>query len=189
MPTYKYSQTWFMGSEIKGSLLTYLDIDNKHTILEIGCFEGLSSVFFADNLLNNADSSLTCVDPFLNIDTNDHASFLQNAEEANFDYNITTCRNSAKVSVKKITSDSFFETNTTVYSFIYIDGCHECDFITRDMENSFRWLESGGIMWMDDYGGGSDGSIRRTMDSFLVKYAGQYEIIHKGYQLAIRKNK
>ena len=55
------------------------------------------------------------------------------------------------------------------------------------MENSFRFLEKGGIMWMDDYGGGNDGSIKKTMDEFLVKYEGQYELIHKGYQLAIKK--
>jgi len=52
-------------------------------MLEIGCFEGLSSVFFADNFLNNPDSRLTSVDPFLNIDNNDHKNFLQNNEEMN----------------------------------------------------------------------------------------------------------
>jgi predicted O-methyltransferase YrrM len=188
MENYKYTQKWFLKSEIKKSLLKYINPEAKHSILEIGCFEGLSSVFFADNLLNHPESSMICVDPFMNIENNDHKQFLMNNEEMNFDYNITHCKNTEKITVKKIKSDSFFENPANkTYDLIYIDGSHECDFITRDMENCFRVLESGGIMWMDDYGGGDGVQIKKTMDSFLQKYEGQYYLIHKGYQLAIRK--
>ena len=55
------------------------------------------------------------------------------------------------------------------------------------MENSFNILEKGGIMWMDDYGGGNGIIIKKTMDDFLEKYIGHYELIYKGYQLAIKK--
>jgi predicted O-methyltransferase YrrM len=72
MEKYKYSQIWFLGSEIKNSLGNFLDKSKENKILEIGSFEGLSSVFFADNFLDNINSNLTCVDPFLNINYNDH---------------------------------------------------------------------------------------------------------------------
>jgi hypothetical protein len=55
------------------------------------------------------------------------------------------------------------------------------------MENSFAFLEKNGIMWMNDYGGGDGIVIKKTMDDFLEKYNGQYELIYKAYQLAIRK--
>jgi hypothetical protein len=42
-------------------------------------------------------------------------------------------------------------------------------------------------MWMDDYGGGDGIQIRNCMNSFLEKYNVQYELIHSGYQLAIKK--
>ena len=43
-------------------------------------------------------------------------------------------------------------------------------------------------MWMDDYNG--DGiKIKNTINIFLEKYKYQYEIIHIGYQLAIKKIK
>jgi predicted O-methyltransferase YrrM len=188
MINYKYSQSWFLGSEIKRYLFNFLDNKSKQNkILEIGCFEGLSSVFFADNFIDNPTSSLTCVDPFLTINNNDHSKFLQNSEELNFDFNISNCKNLHKITIHKITSDVFFENNMQTYNFIYIDGCHEPDFIKRDMENSFNVLEKNGIMWMDDYGGGDGIQIKYTMDKFLEKYNGQYELIHKGYQLAIRK--
>jgi len=168
-------------------LLGFVDVDKTHSILEIGCFEGLSSVFFADNLLHHPDSTLTCVDPFMTVDNNDHASFLQNDEEKSFDYNTSVCANAEKIVVYKETSDAFFLRNTKVYDLIYIDGCHEPDFITRDMENSFKVLQANGIMWMDDYGGGKGGTIKNTMDLFLTKHTGEYVIIHQGYQLAIQK--
>lgn len=186
--TYKYSKTWFLNSEIKQKLLSIIDVTTKNSILEIGCYEGLSSVFFADNLLNNPESSMLCVDPFMTVSNNDHASLLTNKEEENFDYNIKHCKNSEKIIVYKITSDEFFKNNTNTYNFIYIDGCHESDYILRDMENSYKVLDKGGIMWMDDYGGGDGIQIKNTMNVFLNKYKDTYSLIHSGYQLAIKKN-
>jgi predicted O-methyltransferase YrrM len=189
MGNYKYTKTWFTHCELKYNLINFLDKSNENKILEIGCYEGLSSVFFADNFIDNPKSTLTCVDPFLHIDNNDHRCLLQNDEELNFDYNISNCKNTDRITIHKTTSDDFFENNKVgdTYNLIYIDGCHEPDYIQRDMENSFRFLEKDGIMWMDDYGGGNDGIIKKTMDDFLAKYEGKYELIHKGYQLAIKK--
>jgi len=187
MSSYKYSQTWFLGSEIKNSIFQFLDKSTEHKILEIGCFEGLSSVFFADNFLDDEKSSLTCVDPFLTINDNDHGQYLENNEEMNFDFNISSCKNAGKITIHKTTSDNFFENNNQTYNFIYIDGSHIPDFIKRDMENSFNILEKNGIMWMDDYGGGDGIQIKNTMNHFLEKYKGHYELIHMGYQLAVRK--
>jgi predicted O-methyltransferase YrrM len=185
--TYKYSHNWFLESEIKRELFHHLDKSTQNKILEIGCFEGLSSVFFADNFLDNPNSSLTCVDPFLTIDNNDHSVFLQNNEEMSFDFNISNCKHSNKITIHKTTSDIFFGKNNQTFNFVYIDGCHEPDFIKRDMERSFHFLEKNGIMWMDDYHGGDGIRIKNTMKTFLKEYNGQYELIHKGYQLAIRK--
>ena len=187
MNDYKYSQTWFMNSEIKYNLANFLDKSKENNMLEIGCFEGLSSVFFADNFLSNPNSKLTCVDPFLTIPDNDHSDFLQKKEEMNFDFNISVCKNSDKIIIHKITSDDFFKNNSSTYNFIYIDGCHETEFIKRDMENSFNFLDKNGIMWMDDYRGGDGNKIQNAMNAFLEKYKGQYELIHIGYQLAIKK--
>jgi len=187
MEKYKYTKTWFIHCDLKYILKKFLDKSSENNILEIGCYEGLSSVFFADNFIDNPHSSLTCVDPFLTIDNNDHANLLQNGEELNFDYNISICKNTDKITIHKITSDNFFENNSKRFNFIYIDGCHETEFINRDMENSFAFLEKNGIMWVDYYGGGDGIIIKKTMNDFLEKYKEQYELIYKGYQLAIRK--
>jgi len=108
--SYKYTHGWFLVSELKQKICHYIDNSKENHILEIGCYEGLSSVFFADNLLDNPKSTLTYVDPFLNIDNNDHKNFLANNEEQTFNKNISICRNSDKISVHKITSDAFLKT-------------------------------------------------------------------------------
>ena len=101
--------------------------------------------------------------------------------------NIKKSKNFNKITFYNETSDIFFKKNTKKFNFIYIDGCHAIDYVERDMENSFRSLEKNGIMWMDDYMGGDRISIKNTMDTFLKKHEGEYKVIHKGYQLAIRK--
>jgi len=187
MSSYRHKQRWFLDSEISRDCLKHVRPGDKHTILEIGCYEGLSSVYFADNLLDHAEASLMCVDPFLRLETNDHAHLLQSDEEANFDYNITHCKHSDKITIHKITSDAFFETNERKFNFIYIDGSHECNTVKRDIANAFRCLELRGIMWMDDYLGDDGISIKTAMDTALSNLQGHYELIHKGYQLAVRK--
>lgn len=112
---------------------------------------------------------------------------MEDSIEANFDFNISNCKNSDKISIKKITSDKFFEKNDKYFNLVYIDGCHQPDFILRDMMNSFNFLVEDGIMWMDDYCGGDGIQIKKAMDSFLKEYEGRYIVIHKGYQLAIKK--
>lgn len=191
MEKYLYTQNWFLVSELKkhlNKLNKFVDRSNDIHVLEIGSYEGLSSVFFADNFLEREMSSLTCVDPFLRIPNNDHADYLKNNQESNFDINITRCDNSEKIKVFKITSDEFFENNKKTFNLIYIDGCHEPEFIERDIENAFKCLDENGIMWMNDYGK-SIIAVKRTMNKFLIKHRGEYETIHQGYQIAIQKNK
>ena len=84
-------------------------------------------------------------------------------------------------------SNDFFVINNEKYDFIYIDGSHLEKDIMNDMMEADKVLVTGGIMWMDDYLGGSDNTIKRTMDRFVNENKGRYITIHSGYQLALRK--
>lgn len=196
MSEYRQTRTWFLVSELYQVAHSYLDNQTPNSILEIGCFEGLSSVFFADHFLEHPASSLVCVDPFLNLETNGHAPFMLRTEgtrsvvEDNFDFNISHCKNAEKVRVYKTTSDEFFSLRDASmrFTFIYVDGCHEPDFIRRDLVNSFAALESGGLMWIDDYRGGDGVMIKSAIDAFLTDHSGLYEVVHSAYQLGLRKS-
>ena len=184
---YNYTQYWFISSEIKRNISQYLDKTPEvvNSILDIGSFEGIGSAFFADNYLENEMSTLTCVDPFLTINTNDYSDFLQNGAELNFDFNISNCKNSNKITTHKITSDAFFENNTKQYNLIYIDGSRDIEIIKRDIEKSFAFLEKDGILWMNNYNYNKD--IYDTINIFLESHLDQYDIIHNNYQIAIKK--
>jgi hypothetical protein len=84
-------------------------------------------------------------------------------------------------------SNDFFLINKEKYDFIYIDGSHLEKDIMNDMMEADKVLVTGGIMWMDDYLGGSDDIIKRVMDRFVEDNKGRYIIIHSDYQLALRK--
>ena len=190
MDNYQYTQNWFLNSEIKATLLDHFTcLSNKRHILEIGSFEGLSSVFFADNLLENPESSLTCVDPFSSLSENDHKEWLQqDLVEKRFIANISSCNNNKKIKAYKTTSDLFFQSLSpaAVYDLVYIDGCHVPEQIRRDLLNSFRHTKVNGYIWMDDYRGNPE--ITSTIDSVLEgPLKGRYYYLHRGYQLAIVK--
>ena len=172
-------------------LFNVLDKTKKYNILEIGCFEGLSACFFSDNLLEHNESTLDCVDPFyISGSVSGITTKYITDETINiFKYNINSSNNSNKITFHNETSDTFFQKNTKTFNFIYVDGCHEQDYINRDIRNSFNALEIGGILWMDDYGGGNppNNLCKTPIDKFVDEIKDKIDIIHKNYQFAFIK--
>lgn len=181
---YNVKHLWFMGSGLNRYLANFADPTLEHHILEIGSFEGLSACWFSDVFLTHPSSTLTCVDPF---DVSDTCTPVSNETYEMFVSNLANTTNKDKCIFHKTYSDDFFRDNKNTYDIIYIDGSHVPEQITRDMENAFAVLRPGGIMWMDDYLGGHGFAIKRTMDAFLAKYTGKYNVLYSDYQLAIQK--
>jgi hypothetical protein len=50
----------------------------------------------------------------------------------------------------RMTSDDFFKNNTTKFDVIFIDGLHEYQQVSRDFENSLKYLNDGGIIIFHD---------------------------------------
>ena len=178
--TYKYLQNYFLRSEIIQILSSHFDKTSVNNILDIGSFEGIGTAYFANNFLDNEHSTLTCVHGYSNEDND--IKYLQNGEEMNFDFNISNCNNSNRIIVKKITTDSFFENNSKTYNLIYIDGSRQSEFIKRDIEKSFEFLENNGIIWINNYN-----YSKEIYDTTLESYHDQYDIIYKECPLAIKK--
>lgn len=190
---YRFAQgmDWFERSDLKREVHKFLSPLSLNSILEIGSFEGLSAVFFADNYLGHPNSTLTCVDPFTSVADNDHNTFLDAQEyislqEANFLYNISNCRAPGRIRFCRSTSDRFFDANTSQFTFIYMDGNHTPPQIVKDIHSCFQALSPGGILWMDDYLG-SEGTLKSSFDAGLKNYVDQLTVLHSVYQLAIKK--
>jgi len=121
--------------------------EKKLQILEIGCFEGCSSVFF---LKNFKYSHLTCVDLWKN--QVQQKGFKMSKVEKSFDFNIKKYKKN--VSKLKISSDKFFKKNLNksgYFDIIYIDGDHFYQQVFKDLINSFIRLNKNGLIIIDDF--------------------------------------
>jgi len=123
------------------NLLSKLKKNFKY--LEIGSYEGNSALYVAINFPN---SNITCVDLWEESEEYKEKNF--DIIEKNFDLNLEGFSNINKI---KSTSDEFFFKNKTFYDFIYIDGNHKFDYVLRDCENAWKFLNDGGFLVCDDY--------------------------------------
>jgi hypothetical protein len=146
----KFNTEWF-----KGNSFYWNEIFNKHLlnnkkikILEIGSFEGRSTLFFLKNFSN---SIISCVDTWK--DSNFYQEFKLSKIEKNFDYN--TKDFSLNLKKYKMTSDKFFKKyckkKNNYYDIIYVDGDHYYETTFRDLISSFKVLKNNGLMIMDDF--------------------------------------
>jgi hypothetical protein len=48
------------------------------------------------------------------------------------------------------TSDEFFESNQNFFDIIFIDGLHQYEQVNKDIENSLKFLNEGGFIFLHD---------------------------------------
>lgn len=56
-----------------------------------------------------------------------------------------------KIDFYKMTSDEWFDYQDIGYDIIVIDGNHDYDFVKRDLDNSWKCLNEGGVIICDDF--------------------------------------
>ena len=183
----KYSQDWFSYNikYISRIIYKFKLTDKKINVLEIGCYEGLSTVFFLTTLKN---SNIYCVDPFLDFAENQDKDF--NIVFENFKNN--TKEFQTRVRLSKTTSDDFFKKNINEkFDLIYIDGNHHADNVLRDATNSFKLVNKGGFIIFDDFLWNYYTEINLNpiggIKTFLFENFFDIKIISIGYQLIIQK--
>lgn len=144
-----FSNDWFSGN-----IPYWLDIFKKHNfygkktnILEIGSWEGMSSLFILSEL---DDANLTCVDTWSGSDEHQDSDLLSKIE-INFDTNMDAVSN--RLTKFKGTSYKFFDDcpNDLLFDLIFVDGSHHSDDVLIDAIKSFQHLKVNGIMIFDDY--------------------------------------
>jgi hypothetical protein len=116
-------------------------------LLEIGSFEGVSTLFLLDYLEN---AFITCVDTWQGSDEHKDGDYISSIEDK-FDANLSDYL--ARVTKYKGTSFSFFHSapGGNLYDLVYIDGSHYVNDVIIDAIKGFELLKIGGIMIFDDY--------------------------------------
>lgn len=198
---YKFTQNWFNNSEMN----QYLSKDStKKNMLEIGAFEGLSTIWFLENILQNDESSITCIDPWTTYSQNNDTfnSYNKSGTEwdfrdnkSNFLHNISVSGFQDKTNVIQGYSNDILPkliSENKKFDIIFIDGNHTSSFVLTDAVMSWYLLEEGGIMIFDDYLWGDQKttlSPKIAVDSFLSCFSDYIEIVWSSYTLAIKKIK
>jgi hypothetical protein len=160
--------------------------NKKINYLEIGCFEGRSSLFILENIKN---VSCDFIDTF--------KGGLEH-KEIDFDQVLKNFKNNTKnfkknINLYKMNSETFFKkkNNTKNYDLIYIDGSHEAKDVYHDAINSFLFLKKNGIIIFDDlfWDDSKDIKLRpiTALLYFLTKYFRRIEILYLNEQLIIKK--
>ena len=183
----RYSEDWFSYNikYLSRIIYKYKIADEKINILEIGSYEGLSTVFFLSTLKN---SKIYCVDPFIDFEENKDKDFNQVFE--NFKYNTRIFEQ--RIRLSKSTSDAFFEKGINEkFDIIYIDGNHHADNVYKDATNSFNLLNKKGLMIFDDFLWNYYKEINLNpiggVKKFLSENFLKLKIVSIGYQIIIQK--
>lgn len=152
---YQFSADWFSGRESYWhAILTQL---KPTKLLEIGSYEGRSTVFLIEQCAQIVPAEIVCIDSWqggVEHDINEMAEV-----EQRFDANVALAQkhDGHPVKVNKIKSLSYpalirLSTNHRgTFDFIYVDGSHQAPDVLADAVLSFELLRRGGIMIFDDY--------------------------------------
>ncbi len=172
---------------------------NKHqfsdqiNLLEIGSFEGRSSLFFINyfkSKLSLNSIRLTCVDTWGGSNESLHKKIDFSLVERNFHKNIKPFFQSTKK--QKCTSFEFFKSkNPQQYDLIFIDGSHEFKDVLVDAESSFKHIKKNGFIIFDDFNWfhyeDEKQNPAHAINIFLNNKINEFEIIYVGSILIIKK--
>jgi predicted O-methyltransferase YrrM len=140
--------------------------------LEIGCMEGMSAIWTAEHILA----------PGGHIYVNDiefRPNFVRNVAAAGISERLVTMHGSSELVLPLLEAGSF--------DFIYVDGDHRPNGAFRDTVNAVVLARPGAVIVLDDYGKENE-KTRVGLDLFLRLFAGNIDVIEKGYQLFLRRN-
>jgi predicted O-methyltransferase YrrM len=214
MKNYKFTQNWFTAND----LIQFLPLQPQEEtpILEIGSFEGKSTIWFIDNFLNNPKSSITCIDPWTSFNqkhnsmnsysenlndkqqfTNILDGFVFTDEYQTFLHNIEETTKSSQVNIIKGFSKSELPnliTESKKYDIIFIDGNHTAPYVLLDAVMSWELLNVNGYMIFDDYLWNATNlpetlTPKMAVDSFISIYSDYLEVCWSDYRVAIKKIK
>lgn len=188
IPRPGFSRDWFSaGAASWAELLKPLAGAECHA-LEIGVFEGMSTVWLLENVLTHPGSTLTYVDTFAG--GPDHAGWDLGGLEARFLANTAAYR--AKLVGHKGTSgDVLPGLPRGRYDFVSVDGSHDAADVLADAVLAWPLLKPGGLVCFDDYGWWIDPAPEKSpklaVDAFLAVMRGRCEVVKKDYQVWVRK--
>ncbi|MAE32436.1 MAG: hypothetical protein CMO43_12755 [Verrucomicrobiales bacterium] len=161
------------------------DAEEPKSILEIGCFEGLSTCWMLNNLLKHSGSRMVCIDTFEGGREHAHDGTNMTSVRETFFRNVEKTGRTDIVRVLEERSDTgllrLLQENQEAFDFIYVDGSHLSTDVLVDLVLGFRLLSVGGLCMCDDYlwKGQSDPrhSPKMAIDAFTSIFSEQVQFV------------
>jgi predicted O-methyltransferase YrrM len=194
---YEFTTDWFhWAPDIWLQLKPMIPRYDEHgtEFLEIGSFEGRSTMWTIENLMKDGDH-ITCIDTWEGGE--EHSKIAMSEVEQRFTNNLQVAyqkfparaalkrRGTSAIQLAGDICDQF------LYDFIYVDGSHTAKDVLSDAVMAWKLLAKGGLMVFDDYVWGDPRDVlhrpKLAIDSFVNIYAEEVELVFAGYQLVIRK--
>jgi predicted O-methyltransferase YrrM len=186
---YEFTHDWFTSNADSWRKHVVPRLPRPFRWLEIGSCEGRSACWMLDEVMQSGDK-ITCVDVWpTSGDDVQVPSYLDS--EARFDRNVAG-------RAEKVRSQSFdFLVQALAeqrrFDGIYVDGDHEAKVAIEDIMLSWRLLNVGGVMVIDDYEWPMPEGNRHLLppkpavDAFLAIYGSRLEVLHKAWQVIVTK--
>jgi hypothetical protein len=168
-------------------------------ILEVGTYAGISLINIVKLIPNSIGYGLDKWSNYIEGDINKNVEMLNNIDELevenSFYKNIAV--EGLQERIHGIKGDSYevlfqIMKEGKMFDFIYIDGSHLSFDCYSDLMISWRLLERGGILAIDDYLYNSEGAVINSpfegVNHFLKKHCHEIKILHKGYRVFLQKS-
>jgi tetratricopeptide (TPR) repeat protein len=175
---YQFTQDWFTHNipTWKQQLQHFADVPD-FKVVEIGSFQGMSACWLLDNILTHPTAKITCIDLYF---------------QEHFKGNIIKTGVADKViELQGYSQELLVTLADEYYDIAYVDGCHKPTSVLQDAILSWRLVKVGGLMIFDDYEftfpDSPEQDTKIGIDLFLEMFASQLEVVHKGYQLIVKK--
>ncbi|KIY53637.1 glycosyltransferase family 8 protein [Fistulina hepatica ATCC 64428] len=193
---YRFTETqdWFSGNESRWrSLFRYVASETPR-VLEIGTWEGRSSVFLLTELCKGKGELVT-IDHYDLLGTPAgrarREKVLHNLAAVGGKYRII--EDFSVPGMMRVLQDEMLE-DAPGFDWLYVDGSHRADDTFLDGELVWRAARKNAIIIFDDYGWGAEPATslyhpQRGIDAFLALHQGEFERLYddEDYQMVIRK--
>ena len=118
---------------------------------------------------------------------------MEAGQHARFQHNTALTKQTSQIKIIiGYSQDILPELSKESYNLIYIDGSHRAANVLLDAFLSWPRLKPGGILIFDDYLKCDQLRVSLTpklaIDLFLENKVREYEVLHFGYQVALRKS-
>lgn len=180
----KFSQDWFSNNIPQfEKFLSHLK-NQPCQLLEIGAFEGRSTVWLLENIATDRFARIEVIDKEIQYD------FWPNIKEVKGEGKVFLNQGKSCYQLRKLP--------VSYYDFIYIDGSHSTVNVLEDWVLSFRLAKVNAIIAFDDYlweGGyhpidvGHEGTPKKAVDAVLDIYQDKIEVLYKEWQVWVKKIK